>query len=313
MMNKILNFYFLLPHDSTFGIFSKILNRIAARFFKRILDYFVPAYFLKTQHLFYNCLNTSPRERKVIISLTSFPARIDDAWIVIECLFRQTYKADRIILWLSESQFEGIPIPKSLLNQKHRGLEIKFVKDDFKAHKKYLYAFDNNEDNYIVTVDDDLYYDQNLLRNLIELKAKYPNSVPSNRAHKISLKKNGDIKKYFQWNHNYTSNIPSYLLVQTGGFGTLYSRTDLDSSYNNTQIIKEVIPYADDLWMKVQTLLANKKVVTNEKYNKDPLTIKKSQMEKLVKRNVIDGGNDKQFLALLDFFNLGKLEKYRNI
>jgi hypothetical protein len=78
----------------------------------------------------------------------------------------------------------------------------------------------------------------------------------------------------------------------------------LSDSYNDIALIKDIIPYADDLWMKIQTLLANKTVVTNDKYNKDPITVKNSQLENLVKINVKGGGNDEQFKAVLDFYDI---------
>lgn len=310
-MNKLLAFYFALPHDRTLGILTKAFNRLVARILKRILDRTVPAYFLRTQHLYPNGLNKAPRNKKVVVSLTSFPARIEDVWIVIECLFRQTYKADRIILWLSKPQFQGVEIPASLLAQKERGLEIVFVDDDLKSHKKYLYALDRFPNDYIVTVDDDLYYDKNLLSNLVRLKNKYPECVATNRAHELSFNKNGSVAPYHKWSHNTISSKPSFTIVQTGGFGTLYTRQDVDESYNDLETIKEHIPHADDLWLKVQTLLASKKVVTNERYNKDPLTIKKSQLEKLVNMNVHDGGNNQQLGVVLDHFKLGNLEEFR--
>src|SRR5690606_16598971 len=60
----------------------------------------------------------------LIVSLTSFPARIDRLWLVVECILRQSYKPDRIILWLSKEQFTTVnELPKSLLEQRSRGLE----------------------------------------------------------------------------------------------------------------------------------------------------------------------------------------------
>lgn len=310
-MNKLLAFYFSLPHDRTLGIVTKAFNRVVARILKRVLDRTVPAYFFRTQDLYQNGLNTTPRDKKVIVSLTSFPARIEDVWIVIECLFRQSFKADKIILWLSKPQFEGVELPEKLLAQQERGLEIIFVDDDLRSHKKYLYAFEQFPNDYIITVDDDLYYDENLLSNLVNLKRRYPESVVTNRAHELSFDKNGKILPYHNWSHNSISSKPSFTIVQTGGFGTLYTKQDVDESYNDLDTIKEHIPFADDLWLKVQTLLASKKVVTNKKYNKDPLSIKKSQLEKLVNRNVHDGGNNQQLRAVLDHFKLGNLEQFR--
>jgi hypothetical protein len=311
-MNTLLNLYFRLPYDLSLGIVSKAFNRLVAKFIKLILDRTVPKYFLKTQKDFPRGINNNPSDKKIIVSFTSFPERIEDVWIVVECLFRQSYKADKIILWLSESQFEGIKLPESLLNQVKRGLEIFFVKDDMKSHKKYLYAFEKYPNDYIITVDDDLYYDNGFIQNLIKMKSKYPNEVVTNRAHQITFSEIGGIKKYSNWNHNITSHIPSYLTVQTGGFGTMYTKEDLFTSFNDIELIKKYIPYADDLWLKIQTLLVNKKIVTNNRYNKDPISVRNSQMQKLVKINVFDGGNDSQFKSVLEYFQLGNLEYFRN-
>lgn len=310
MMNTLLKSYFSLPHDRSFGFFSKVVNRLVARILKRVLDRTVPKYFLKTISKFPVGINQISREKKVIISFTSFPNRIEDVWIVVECLFRQSYKADKIILWLSKPQFEGIELPKKLLDQQVRGLEIRFVDDDLKSHKKYLYAFESFPNDYVITVDDDLYYDDFLIENLVLLKNKYPNDIPTNRAHQISFDKGKNINKYSKWFHNYTGSKPSFFIVQTGGYGTLYTKEDFHTTYNNIEIIKDLIPHADDLWLKTQTLLMSKQIVTNSNYNKDPITIKKSQLEKLVTKNVINGGNDTQLRAVFDHFKLGNLEKY---
>ena len=312
MMNVLLELYFKLPHDSSFGIISKIINRIAARIVKRILDRTVPSYFLKTQAQFLNGLNTEKRDKKVIVSLTSFPGRIADVWIVIECLFRQTYKADKIILWLSKSQFEGVELPSLLTDQQSRGLDIRFVEGDIKSHKKYIYALNEFKNDYVITVDDDLYYDNKLIQNLILLKEKYPYALPTNRAHLIQFDNRNKVASYSKWYHNYPIEKQSLLLVPTGGFGTLYEFDQLYQTFDNQILIKELVPHADDLWIKIQSLLKNTQVVTNNRYNKDPISVKSSQLEKLVSINVLRGANDVQLRAVLDYFKMGNLENYKN-
>jgi hypothetical protein len=310
-MNTILNIYFSLPHDKALGIVSKAFNRVVAKIVKRYLDKTVPSYFLMTQGKYSNGLNTEKRDKEVIVSFTSFPGRIQDVWIVVECLFRQTYKADKIILWLSESQFEGIELPKVLLEQQNRGLEIRFVENDLKSHKKYLYVINEFPNDYVITVDDDLYFDNKLIENLIKLKIKYPDALPTNRAHFIQFNKKDDIELYAKWHHNYDLVKPSLLLVPTGGFGTLYESRQLNNSFDNHDLIKKLAPHADDLWLKVQSILKDTPIITNSKYNKDPITVKSSQLEKLVSTNVLNGGNDEQLKSILEYFNLGNLEKYR--
>ena len=45
------------------------------------------------------------RTPQYIVSLTSFPARINTAHLAINTLLQQTFKPDRIILWLASEQF----------------------------------------------------------------------------------------------------------------------------------------------------------------------------------------------------------------
>lgn len=302
-MNTVLKIYYALPNFAKAGIAGKIVNRLLAKVVKTILDNTVPSYFLKTAEKAGWGLNTDKRDRLYIVSLTSFPGRINEVWITIETILRQSFKPDKIILWLAESQFPDKKIPDSLNSLLKRGLTIEFCKEDLRSHKKYFYAFEQYPDDYIITLDDDLYYDRDLLLNLVKLRKQFPTAVSTNRAHTITFSGN-KILPYRQWKHNVTNNIPSHQLVQTGGFGTIYLRTDLYRDFNNTQLIKELAFHADDLWLKMMCFLNAKKIVTNSCYNKDPITVKSSQAEKLVKINVFQNGNDKQLENVLHHYRI---------
>jgi hypothetical protein len=302
-MNKLFAFYYSLPHDSKFGIMSKIVNRVLARLFKRYLDRTVPKSFKKKPFRDLGINTTEKREKKYIVSLTSFPARIDDVWICVETILRQSFKPDAIILWLSQDQFKEVTLPKNLTNLVERGLTIRFVSGDIKSHKKYKYALEEFPYDYVITFDDDLYYNEHLLENLVNLKKEFPNCVPTNRAHKLIFEDNS-ILPYRKWFHNAYDNQPSHNLVQTGGYGALYTSEDMYKDFNNENIFLKLAPHADDLWLKIMVLIQGKKVVTNSKYNKDPLVIKGYQFNKLVNENVLNGGNDTQLKNLMEHYNL---------
>ena len=70
------------------------------RFTTRLLvNIIVPIYFLATKGSKKYSINTSHKNKgKIIVSLTSFPARINRVWIVIETILRQTQKPDMIVL-----------------------------------------------------------------------------------------------------------------------------------------------------------------------------------------------------------------------
>lgn len=60
------------------------------------------------KQLLKNCKNKlQPRKsgEEIIVSLTTFPARISTVWITIETIFRQEVMPDRIVLWLAKEQF----------------------------------------------------------------------------------------------------------------------------------------------------------------------------------------------------------------
>jgi hypothetical protein len=49
-------------------------------------------------------------------------------------------------------------------------------------------------------------------------------------------------------------------------------------------------------------------VVTNSKYNKEFITVSKTQREKLVNTNVFSGGNDLQLKKLMNYFNINAVD-----
>ena len=217
-------FYFRLPDLHRFGVLGKVFDKLEARVLKPLMDKYLPSYFERTQKHFSN-LNQEKRETPIICSLTTFPARINQVWIAIECLFRQSLQPDKIILWLSKDQFPEMELPYSLKAQKKRGLQIEFVDDDIKAHKKYHYALKRFPKALICTFDDDLYYDRHILRNLFEMHESFPDEIISNRAHRITFDSDGEIRSYKNWRHNVVEENPSMHLFATGGYGTIYRKS----------------------------------------------------------------------------------------
>jgi len=313
-MNLLLKLYFNLPHDRSFGFFSKTVNRIVALFLKNIFDLIIPTYFLKSQKYFPCGLNNRPRDTKTLVSFTSYPARIQDVWIVVECLFRQNYKADKIVLWLSRDEFQGIKLPEKLMSQCDRGLEIVYVDDNLRSHKKYYYAVEKYVDWVIITVDDDVYYHKNVLSTLIDAHFKYPNLIIANRAHEITFEKDtGFVMPYRDWNHNIKRDFSSFLLVPTGVGGVLYPPKSLSKDILNPDIFKSICLYADDLWLKMGSLKTKTKVYSTPFYKQEFISVGNTQKTNLVTRNSLNGENDIQFKNLLEYFKLGNLEEFRKI
>lgn len=302
MLYKI---YFKLPNVQYPILLHKAINRIYLIFFKRFFCSSLVNEIESFQKLNINTINHLKRDCKIDVSLTSFPERIDEVNMTIETIFNQSVKADTITLWLSLSQFPDRKIPFSLQLQKKRGLNIEFVEDDLRSHKKYFYAFKNQKNNLVITFDDDVFYPKNTIESLINAHNKYPNAIICNRGHKINFKK-GIFEKYKNWKHNYFSIKPSLLAVPTGVGGVLYPPNSYHQDIFDVVTFKKICLYADDLWLKIHTLRKGTKVMSLRTYSRDFINVGQSQNFKLVQHNSLEGGNDVQFQNLLNHYQLSE-------
>lgn len=307
-MSFLYSLYFAIPNFTWLGLPGKVINRLLLLILKRIFDLTMPSYFRRTSSNAGSGINTTPGEETFIVSLTSFPARINEVWITIETILRQSFKPDKIILWLSEEQFPDKSLPDNLRKLISRGLTIEYC-DDLKSHKKYFYAGLKYPEACIITLDDDLYYDRGLLQNVVELHKKFPSLIVTNRAHRITFS-HGEVNPYRKWMHNVTDTEPSHLLVATGGAGTLYPPGTIHRDAFDQEVFRRLCFYADDLWLKIMALKANTMIVTNKRYNKDFVSIGSSQENKLVSINVLRDGNDEQLRNLLDYYGVDLLQRH---
>lgn len=184
----------------------------------------------------------------VIISITTFPKRINSVWITISTLLNQkNMKPKKVILWLAEEQFPDHKLPYNLTKLIKRGLEIRYC-EDLKPHKKYYYTMKEYPAYYIITVDDDIFYPENFVEMLMKENEKYPNTIICNWAHKITFNSIGEFNKYNLWEKSV--NELSILTVPIGCCGILYPPNCLDEEVFNIKKLKKLALYTDDLWLK---------------------------------------------------------------
>lgn len=193
-------------------------------------------------------------ERGLIVSLTSFPKRIGRVWLTVETLLRQTVLPERIILWLSRSQFPHgtAQMPRNLLRLRNRGLEIRFVDDDLRSHKKYFYAMQEFPEANVVTVDDDMLYPSDMLDTLWRGHVRYPAAVVGNRGKMIYA----SIPRYEHWP---ALDRPTYSedLLFVGCSGILYPPHCLHRDAFRVDLIKSLAFTADDIWLSCMARLNN--------------------------------------------------------
>lgn len=197
----------------------------------------------------------------VIVSFTSFPARINNVWQVVECMKRQSCKPFKILLWLSKEQFATEKsIPESLRNRVDHVFEIRMVEGDIKSHKKYYYVFKEFPHNKIILIDDDIYYPTDMISNLLAASLLYPNSVICRYGYIIKYNERHEIMPYGKWEAQYKCYIGYEFFFGSGG-GTLVCPNILYKDVCNSDLFLKLTPTADDIWLNAMTKLAGLRTV----------------------------------------------------
>ena len=234
---------------------------------------------------------------KIIVSLTSFPKRINKINLVIESILRQKIKPAKIFLYLSKEQFGDTicnsNLPKRLLALQKKGLNIIMVEEDIRSYKKFFYSFRDFPNNLILTIDDDIIYNKDLINIL--LKKKSSNNVTANLTRLIAKDKNG-LLPYSQWQLD--NDITKEHIV-IGAGGVLYSPSSLHKDILNKELFISLAPKADDLWLSAMCILNNIKI-TSTNYPNAFVAISIKNNETLYSKN--NTNNDIQLSLINDYY-----------
>lgn len=198
----------------------------------------------------------------IVVSLTTFPGRIDTVWLTIETLLRQSVKPDAIILWLSSEQFKGVSdLPHKLLALVDRGLRIEFREGDLRSHKKYFYARKEFPNATLVLADDDIFYPTTMLKDLVELSRQYEGKVICRFAKKIQWTESGRLSPYIEWRKVNDSTPREDIFFGSGG-GVLIPPGAVHEDLLNEKAFLENCPLADDIWLNAMCRLVSREMVS---------------------------------------------------
>ena len=247
---------------------------------------------------------------EVIVSLTSFGKRINEVYLAIESIMQGTLKPNRIVLWLADNEFGGKVLPQALQRQQKRGLQIEFC-DDIKSYKKIIPTIEKYPEACVVTIDDDVMYEFDLLENLIRAHQDNPNDICACRMHRITLDEQNRPQSYLKWDMLVYPEKRSNLHFLTSGGGTLFPPHCFIDEMTNRDAFMRLCPYADDIWINAMILLSGKqiaKVYTHSNTGCDYLEIRQNQDDALSKENMSPEvcRNDIQFKEVCDRYDLYK-------
>lgn len=137
--------------------------------------------------------------RKLIVSLTSYPARLNNAIKTLVTVYEQRVAPDQVLLWLASSDFPNREkeLPEKLIRMtEENGLSIRWYGGNLRTYDKYILAVNAYPDAMVIAVDDDvLYYDQ-FTENLYHSYLFYLQEVSNVRVCFAPISIAGDFSLY---------------------------------------------------------------------------------------------------------------------
>lgn len=254
-------------------------------------------------------------DKKVIASLTTYGQRINSVHLTISSIVNQSKKVDTIILWLAEDEFSLDNIPSKLKKlHEDKVVNIKFC-NDIKSYKKLIPTLKFYPDDIIITFDDDIVYDKELVAKLHEEYLKSPETIHCARGHKMLFDSNHRLLPYDKWNLKSDNFIAGYDIFPTGAGAILYPPHCFHEDVTNEQLFLSLAPNADDIWFKTMTLL-NKRMSkilpqTNKKFTSLEY-IDGTQENALYHKNVGECLNDKYLENVFNHYQLNILFSQKN-
>ena len=244
--------------------------------------------------------------KELIISITSYPARIKTSVETIKSVLNQSLPNNtKVILYLSKEEFQDdrtLPCELRAMLSDKRFL-IKYVEGNIRSYKKLIPALQDYPENPILTIDDDIVYPENFVRNLYEAYLVEPDQIHCNRARQVRFLKNGLFDHYSNWRLRIQQKplTASFDSLFTGVGGVLYPPHSLYELVDDKKMFLKLCPNSDDIWFWCMAVLNGTKIHRIDQFISDFKQIDGTQETSLWRSNE-NGGNDKALSNLIEEF-----------
>lgn len=201
-------------------------------------------------------------DNQVVVSFTTYRKRIDKIEPVINSILDQSFTNFKLILWLSDKEYNLTNIPKFITSKISEKFQVKFCSEMF-SYKKLLPSLKEYGDSIIVTADDDIIYNKDWLLELVCSYITEPNAIHCHRGHRISFdNEKQKVNSYSKWTRNVCSAESSFDILPTGCGGVLYPPKSLHTTVIDYSLASRLCPSGDDIWFWCNALLRNTKIKT---------------------------------------------------
>lgn len=188
---------------------------------------------------------------KIVVSMTSYPKRIVNVGKSIYALLnKQTLPPDEIYIWLSTEEFPNkendLPKDLVLFSEVSNKIKIKWVEKNTYVHKRHE-IFKIIKDAYVFFMDDDVYYNEDLIKTVVEKAKQYPNSIICYNHY--------NLHEYYNLRILYKTNLYGGPYVNKGRWcgqsmipSSIYPVEILDDEY--VKIREKTSPISDECWFQ---------------------------------------------------------------
>lgn len=184
---------------------------------------------------------------QLIVSVTSYSRRFPTLPHTLRSLLDQTVRADRTVLWIAHDDMPMLT--PEILSLRDHGLDI-LACDDLRSYKKIIPALQRWPESFIVTADDDVFYEPGWLA---ELTAGYDAREPAivcRRGHRPARDARGELRPYDEWRWQVVDHRPTKDgIFPTGVGGVLYPPNSLAPEVTDHEAFMELCAYGDDIWL----------------------------------------------------------------
>ncbi|WP_217519949.1 glycosyltransferase family 2 protein [Vibrio metschnikovii] len=264
---------------------------------EKLTKYAIQQYKDEPKNYLYTLKKLNNYSDNIIISLTTYSKRIKTVHKTVLSLLNQTLLADKIILWLDETEIRHHQLPAELLDLESDVFEIRFC-PNYKSYKKLIPTLQLYPDATVITFDDDIDYPADQVEKLVISHFKNPKEVITSVARNIIIK-NNKLQPYSEWRHVFRQQVDKalYQLLPIGVGGVLYPKGALHPEVTNVDAFMSLAPHGDDLWFKCMTLMNDRKVIAiNDGYNLSPYMVEGTQDVGLWK--TVNSDSDSNFIQL---------------
>ena len=196
-------------------------------------------------------MNPDIPRQQVIVSLTSFPAAIPYAAQAIRSILKGSVLPNKVVLYLDTQKFPEKTLPAELEAIKRESpiFDVRFDAAEIRSYKKLIPALRDFPNDIIVTIDDDIAYHKNMLKDLLLLHEQMPNAILAHRAKHVKPGKPYRQWIKYRWYHFLSKKIHSgFTILQTGVAGVLYPPHSLKQEMLNENLFTRIAPTTDDIW-----------------------------------------------------------------